>query len=114
MMEHKTSPWFSCLYFSILCFHVNHDSCVWISSKNLLNTCICNQEAKANYVSIRAGMSRKYKISILVLSLAMGSNLRKILNNVHYPKIFLSFLNDKKKYIRSKENTILEFYQQFA
>ncbi|KAL5697120.1 DNA-directed RNA polymerase [Ranunculus cassubicifolius] len=45
----------------------------------------------------------------------MGSNLREIIDNVCYPEIFLSFLNDKeKKKIGSKENAILEFYQQFA
>ncbi|KAL4009949.1 hypothetical protein IC575_030772 [Cucumis melo] len=64
---------------------------------------------------IWARVSRKQKISILVLSSAMGSNLREILENVCYPEIFLSFLNDKeKKKIRSKENAILEFYQQFS
>uniref|UniRef100_A0A4Y5RB85 DNA-directed RNA polymerase subunit beta n=1 Tax=Heptacodium miconioides TaxID=137004 RepID=A0A4Y5RB85_9DIPS len=62
-----------------------------------------------------ARVSRKQKISILVLSSAMGSNLREILENVCYPEIFLSFLNDKEKEkIGSKENAILEFYQQFA
>ncbi|KAL3651969.1 hypothetical protein CASFOL_001650 [Castilleja foliolosa] len=44
---------------------------------------------------IWARVSRKQKISILVLSSAMGSNLREILDNVYYPEIFL-------------------FYQQFA
>nr|UDN41383.1 RNA polymerase beta subunit [Abrophyllum ornans] len=64
---------------------------------------------------IWARVSRKQKISILVLPSAMGSNLREILENVCYPEIFLSFLNDKeKKKIGSKENAILEFYQQFA
>nr|YP_010516283.1 RNA polymerase beta subunit [Striga asiatica]UXL88443.1 RNA polymerase beta subunit [Striga asiatica] len=64
---------------------------------------------------IWARVSRKQKISILVLSSAMGSNLREILANVYYPEIFLSFLNDKeRKKIGSKENAILEFYQQFA
>uniref|UniRef100_A0A4P8JF32 DNA-directed RNA polymerase subunit beta n=2 Tax=Abelia TaxID=86866 RepID=A0A4P8JF32_ABECH len=64
---------------------------------------------------IWARVSRKQKISILVLLSAMGSNLREILENVCYPEIFLSFLNDKeKKKIGSKENAILEFYQQFA
>nr|AVM82329.1 RNA polymerase beta subunit [Adenocalymma scabriusculum] len=64
---------------------------------------------------IWARVSRKQKISILVLSSAMGSNLREILDNVYYPEIFLSFLNDKeRKKIVSKENAILEFYQQFA
>nr|YP_010711217.1 RNA polymerase beta subunit [Corydalis remota]YP_010711311.1 RNA polymerase beta subunit [Corydalis hallaisanensis]YP_010711965.1 RNA polymerase beta subunit [Corydalis ohii]YP_010712306.1 RNA polymerase beta subunit [Corydalis namdoensis]YP_010712400.1 RNA polymerase beta subunit [Corydalis alata]YP_010712495.1 RNA polymerase beta subunit [Corydalis humilis]YP_010712589.1 RNA polymerase beta subunit [Corydalis grandicalyx]YP_010712683.1 RNA polymerase beta subunit [Corydalis misandra]WD len=64
---------------------------------------------------IWARVSRKQKISIIVPSSAMGSNLREILDNVCYPEIFLSFPNDKeKKKIRSKENAILEFYQQFA
>nr|YP_010214732.1 RNA polymerase beta subunit [Nuytsia floribunda]UBN08652.1 RNA polymerase beta subunit [Nuytsia floribunda] len=65
---------------------------------------------------IWARVSRKQKISILVLSSAMGSDLRKILENVCYPEIFLSFLNlneKEKKKIGSKENAILEFYQQF-
>nr|YP_009157532.1 RNA polymerase beta subunit [Poa palustris]YP_009461287.1 RNA polymerase beta subunit [Poa nemoralis]YP_009461374.1 RNA polymerase beta subunit [Poa trivialis]YP_009649947.1 RNA polymerase beta subunit [Poa sp. PI 374046]YP_010175076.1 RNA polymerase beta subunit [Poa pratensis]YP_010217976.1 RNA polymerase beta subunit [Nicoraepoa erinacea]YP_010245337.1 RNA polymerase beta subunit [Bellardiochloa variegata]QHD18719.1 RpoB [Poa pagophila]QHD18877.1 RpoB [Poa sphondylodes]QHD18956.1 Rpo len=64
---------------------------------------------------IWARVSRKQKISILVLSSAMGSNLREILDNVSYPEFFLSFPNAKeKKRIESKENAILEFYQQFA
>nr|YP_009407322.1 RNA polymerase beta subunit [Aldrovanda vesiculosa]ASA46280.1 RNA polymerase beta subunit [Aldrovanda vesiculosa]QBC71176.1 RNA polymerase beta subunit [Aldrovanda vesiculosa] len=64
---------------------------------------------------IWARVSRKQKISILVLLSAMGSNLREILENVCYPEILLSFLNDKEKEkIGSKENAILEFYQQFA
>nr|YP_009495236.1 RNA polymerase beta subunit [Gentiana stipitata]AWO67068.1 RNA polymerase beta subunit [Gentiana stipitata] len=64
---------------------------------------------------IWARVSRKQKISILVLSSAMGSNLREILENVSYPEIFLSFLNDKeRKKIGSKENAVLEFYQQFV
>nr|QKV48324.1 RNA polymerase beta subunit [Tipularia szechuanica] len=64
---------------------------------------------------IWARVSRKQKISILVLSSAMGSNIKEILDNVCYPEIFLSFPNDKeKKKIGSKENAILEFYQQFA
>nr|YP_010466000.1 RNA polymerase beta subunit [Corydalis temulifolia]QOD41512.1 RNA polymerase beta subunit [Corydalis temulifolia] len=64
---------------------------------------------------IWARVSRKQKISILVPSSAMGLNLREILDNVCYPEIFLSFPNDKeKRMIGSKENAILEFYQQFA
>nr|YP_009262743.1 RNA polymerase beta subunit [Ludisia discolor]ANI87408.1 RNA polymerase beta subunit [Ludisia discolor] len=64
---------------------------------------------------IWARVSRKQKISILVLSSAMGLNIREILDNVCYPEIFLSFPNDKeKKKIGSKENALLEFYQQFA
>nr|YP_010475823.1 RNA polymerase beta subunit [Corydalis pseudoadoxa]UVH70110.1 RNA polymerase beta subunit [Corydalis pseudoadoxa] len=64
---------------------------------------------------IWARVSRKQKISILVPSSAMGLNLKEIIDNVCYPEIFLSFPNDKeKKTIGSKENAILEFYQQFA
>nr|YP_010996946.1 RNA polymerase beta subunit [Plumbago zeylanica]WPJ72645.1 RNA polymerase beta subunit [Plumbago zeylanica] len=64
---------------------------------------------------IWARVSRKQKISILVLSSAMGLNLREILENVCYPEILFSFLTDKeKKKFGSKENAILEFYQQFA
>nr|CUA65735.1 RNA polymerase beta subunit [Dianthus gratianopolitanus] len=64
---------------------------------------------------IWARVSRKQKISILVLSSAMGLNLKEILDNVCYPEILLSFLNDKeKKNFGSKKNAILEFYQQFA
>nr|YP_010475482.1 RNA polymerase beta subunit [Corydalis mucronata]UVH69769.1 RNA polymerase beta subunit [Corydalis mucronata] len=64
---------------------------------------------------IWARVSRKQKISILVPSSAMGLNLREILDNVCYPEMLLSFPNDKeKRTIGSKENAILEFYQQFA
>nr|YP_010319929.1 RNA polymerase beta subunit [Parnassia qinghaiensis]YP_010456550.1 RNA polymerase beta subunit [Parnassia degeensis]UJJ82623.1 RNA polymerase beta subunit [Parnassia qinghaiensis]UUA66112.1 RNA polymerase beta subunit [Parnassia tenella]UUA67733.1 RNA polymerase beta subunit [Parnassia degeensis] len=64
---------------------------------------------------IWARVSRKQKISILVLSSAMGLNLREILENVCYPEIFLSFLTEKeKKKTGSKETAILEFYQQFT
>nr|QBC71790.1 RNA polymerase beta subunit [Drosera indica] len=64
---------------------------------------------------IWARVSRKQKISVLVLLSAMGSNLREILDTVCYPEIFLSFLNEKEKEkIGSQEDAILEFYQQFA
>ena len=47
---------------------------------------------------IWAHVSRKQKISILVLSSAMGLNLREILENVCYPKIFcLSRMIRRKK-----------------
>lgn len=42
-------------------------------------------------------VSRQQKLSILVLLSAMGLNIREILENVCYPELFLSFLNDKKK-----------------
>nr|YP_009299891.1 RNA polymerase beta subunit [Pelargonium trifidum]AJB99805.1 RNA polymerase beta subunit [Pelargonium trifidum] len=64
---------------------------------------------------IWARVSRQQKISILVLSSAMGSNLKEILENVCYPEIFLSFLKNKaNENFWSKENAILEFYQQFV
>ncbi|CAH9120465.1 unnamed protein product [Cuscuta europaea] len=46
---------------------------------------------------IWARVSRKKKISILVLSSAMGLDLREIIENACYPEIFLSFLSDKDK-----------------
>nr|YP_009994458.1 RNA polymerase beta subunit [Cuscuta approximata]QNP08537.1 RNA polymerase beta subunit [Cuscuta approximata] len=64
---------------------------------------------------IWARVSRKKKISILVLSSAMGLDLREIIDNACYPEIFLSFLSDKDiKKMGSKENAILEFYKKFA
>jgi len=54
-----------------------------------------------------ACVSRKQKIAILVLSSAMSSNLREILDSVCYPEIFLSFSNDKeKKKIGSKKKML--------
>ena len=46
---------------------------------------------------IWARVSRKQKVSILVLSAAMGSNLREILENICYPEMCLSFLTNKEK-----------------
>ncbi|KAI7753925.1 LOW QUALITY PROTEIN: hypothetical protein M8C21_033124 [Ambrosia artemisiifolia] len=56
-------------------------------------------------------VSRQQKVSILVLLSAMGLNIKEILENVCYPELFLSFVNEKK---RSKENANLEFYQEFT
>lgn len=54
---------------------------------------------------IWARVSRKQKISILIRSSAIGSNLREILDNVPYPDIFLSFTDAKeKKRIESKKS----------
>nr|UWV91937.1 RNA polymerase beta subunit [Enhalus acoroides] len=58
-------------------------------------------------------VSKKLKISILVLLLVMGSNLREILDNVCYPEFFLSLPKPKDKTkIESKENAILSFYKK--
>nr|YP_010291112.1 RNA polymerase beta subunit [Juncus compressus]YP_010291367.1 RNA polymerase beta subunit [Juncus tenuis]ULQ66702.1 RNA polymerase beta subunit [Juncus compressus]ULQ67030.1 RNA polymerase beta subunit [Juncus tenuis] len=64
---------------------------------------------------IWARVSRKQKISILVLLSAMGLNLREILDNVCYPEIFLSFPNEEEEIkISSKENAVWEFYKKFC
>ncbi|GJW90538.1 RNA polymerase beta subunit [Tanacetum coccineum] len=47
-------------------------------------------------------VSRQQKLSILVLLSAMGLNIREILENVCYPELFLSFLNDKKNRVKRK------------
>lgn len=60
---------------------------------------------------IWARVSRKHKIFILVLSSAMGSNLSEIIDNVCYPEIFLSFLNEKEGKKRVKRKCHLEFYR---
>ncbi|XLS94402.1 hypothetical protein HN51_070410 [Arachis hypogaea] len=58
---------------------------------------------------IWARVSRKQKISILVLLSAMGLNLNEILENVCYPKLFLSFLNDKEKKLGQKKTPFWSF-----
>nr|YP_010392177.1 RNA polymerase beta subunit [Wahlenbergia marginata]UPX07786.1 RNA polymerase beta subunit [Wahlenbergia marginata] len=63
---------------------------------------------------IWARVSRNQKISILVLSAAMGLSLKEILDNLCYPELFLSFLDDNDTIMGSKEEAILEFYQQFT
>nr|YP_009299783.1 RNA polymerase beta subunit [Pelargonium quercifolium]AJB99697.1 RNA polymerase beta subunit [Pelargonium quercifolium] len=66
---------------------------------------------------IWARVSRKQKISILVLLSAMGSNLKDIIENVCYPEIFLAFLEKEKKKNKnfwSKEEAVLELYQKFV
>nr|YP_009427814.1 RNA polymerase beta subunit [Circaeaster agrestis]ASV47690.1 RNA polymerase beta subunit [Circaeaster agrestis]QKI32449.1 RNA polymerase beta subunit [Circaeaster agrestis]QKI32619.1 RNA polymerase beta subunit [Circaeaster agrestis]QKI32789.1 RNA polymerase beta subunit [Circaeaster agrestis]QKI32874.1 RNA polymerase beta subunit [Circaeaster agrestis] len=62
-----------------------------------------------------ARVSKKQKISILVLLSAMGLNLSEIIDNVCYPEIFFYFLTAKgKTKIVSKETAILELYQQLT
>ena len=56
-------------------------------------------------------VSRKQKISILVLSSAMSSNIKRNSREGFYPKIFLCLslmIRRVKKKIRSKESAILE------
>nr|YP_010883897.1 RNA polymerase beta subunit [Helleborus niger]WIW41505.1 RNA polymerase beta subunit [Helleborus niger] len=62
---------------------------------------------------IWARVSRKQKISILVLLSAMGLNLREIIDNVCYPEIFLSFPNDKETFSESLCKELQKkFFQQ--
>nr|YP_010981709.1 RNA polymerase beta subunit [Lygodium circinatum]UYR96082.1 RNA polymerase beta subunit [Lygodium circinatum] len=56
-------------------------------------------------------ISRKRKVSILILLLAMGLNEESILRNVHYPKIFMNLLNKQKGTIQSSEDALVELYK---
>uniref|UniRef100_A0A3Q7FZW2 RNA polymerase Rpb2 domain-containing protein n=1 Tax=Solanum lycopersicum TaxID=4081 RepID=A0A3Q7FZW2_SOLLC len=59
---------------------------------------------------IWARVSRKQKIYILVLSSPIGLKLREILDNVCYPELFLSFMNDKeRKKLDQKKVSIWSF-----
>nr|QWW93087.1 RNA polymerase beta subunit [Fossombronia mylioides] len=62
---------------------------------------------------IWARISKKRKVSILVLLLAMGLNLQTILQSVYYPKIFLESIKKKQKkdYPSSTEDAIVELYK---
>nr|QWW92842.1 RNA polymerase beta subunit [Herbertus javanicus] len=63
---------------------------------------------------IWARISKKRKLSILILLAAMGLNLKTILVSVCYPKVFLESIEKrtKKQYPSSKEEAIVEFYKQ--
>nr|QUG10354.1 RNA polymerase beta subunit [Hymenophyllum coreanum] len=56
-------------------------------------------------------ISKKRKISILILLLAMGLTIKDILRNVRYPKIFLNLLKKQKELIELPEDAILELYK---
>lgn len=59
---------------------------------------------------IWARVSRKQKISILVLLSAMGSNLREILDNVSYPEIFcLSRMLRRRRGLSQKKKLFWSF-----
>nr|YP_010463798.1 RNA polymerase beta subunit [Anemia phyllitidis]UUL71065.1 RNA polymerase beta subunit [Anemia phyllitidis] len=60
---------------------------------------------------IRVRISRKRKVSILILLLAMGLNERDILRNVRYPKIFLNLLEKQKGTVQSSEDALVELYK---
>jgi DNA-directed RNA polymerase subunit beta len=64
---------------------------------------------------IWARISKKRKVSILVLLLAMGLTIKQILNSVCSSKIFLDFLKEKKKkkeHLQSTEDAMVELYKQ--
>nr|YP_009629045.1 RpoB [Lewinskya incana]QBX99190.1 RpoB [Lewinskya incana] len=63
---------------------------------------------------IWARISKKRKVSILVLLLAMGLTIKQILDSVCSPKFFLDVLKKKKKkeQPQSSEDAIVELYKQ--
>lgn len=64
---------------------------------------------------IWARISKKRKVSILVLLLAMGLTIKQILDSVCSSKIFLDFLKKKKKkkeHLQSTEDAMVELYKQ--
>ena len=63
---------------------------------------------------IWARISKKRKVSVLILLSAMGLNLKKILLSVSYPKIFLESIEKKikKEYPSSTEEGMVELYKQ--
>nr|AJB98518.1 RNA polymerase beta subunit [Helminthostachys zeylanica] len=56
-------------------------------------------------------ISKKRKVSVLILLLAMGLDMREILNNVCYPKIFSDLLKRQNDSIQSSEDAIVELYR---
>nr|YP_009825468.1 RNA polymerase beta subunit [Botrychium lunaria]QIU83283.1 RNA polymerase beta subunit [Botrychium lunaria] len=60
---------------------------------------------------IRARISKKRKVSVLILLLAMGLDMREILNSVCYPKIFLDLPKRQSDSIQSSEDAIVEPYR---
>nr|YP_009709480.1 RNA polymerase subunit beta [Asplenium nidus]QEW89296.1 RNA polymerase subunit beta [Asplenium nidus] len=56
-------------------------------------------------------ISKKKKISISILLIAMGLNKADILQNVRYPKIFLDMLERQEGAVESPEDAIAELYK---
>nr|YP_009549524.1 RNA polymerase beta subunit [Histiopteris incisa]AYW16683.1 RNA polymerase beta subunit [Histiopteris incisa] len=56
-------------------------------------------------------ISKKRKISILILLIAMGLSKKDILINVRYPKIFSNILKKHKGAVESSEDAIAELYK---
>uniref|UniRef100_A0AB39U2R7 DNA-directed RNA polymerase subunit beta n=1 Tax=Ophioglossum hongii TaxID=3238578 RepID=A0AB39U2R7_9MONI len=60
---------------------------------------------------IWARISKKRKVSVLILLLAMGLDMKEILNSVRYPRIFLDLLEKQNESIHSSEDAIVELYR---
>nr|YP_009691003.1 RNA polymerase beta subunit [Saccoloma inaequale]QEG57783.1 RNA polymerase beta subunit [Saccoloma inaequale] len=56
-------------------------------------------------------ISKKRKVSIVILLIAMGLSKKDILQNVRYPKIFPSILKKQKGAIESSEDAAAELYK---
>lgn len=56
-------------------------------------------------------ISKKKKISILILLIAMGLSKRDILQNVRYPKIFSNMLKKQEGSVKSSEDATVELYK---
>nr|YP_009690648.1 RNA polymerase beta subunit [Lomariopsis japurensis]QEG57428.1 RNA polymerase beta subunit [Lomariopsis japurensis] len=56
-------------------------------------------------------ISKKKKISILILLIAMGLGKRDILQNVRYPKIFSNMLRGQEGTVESSEDATAELYK---
>nr|YP_009427468.1 RNA polymerase beta subunit [Stegnogramma sagittifolia]ASU96142.1 RNA polymerase beta subunit [Stegnogramma sagittifolia] len=56
-------------------------------------------------------ISKKKKISILILLVAMGLSKKDILKNVRYPKIFLNMLKKQGGAVESSEDATAELYK---
>nr|YP_009690559.1 RNA polymerase beta subunit [Lindsaea linearis]QEG57339.1 RNA polymerase beta subunit [Lindsaea linearis] len=61
---------------------------------------------------IRVRISKKRKVSILILLIAMGLNKKDILQNVRYPKIFSNLFEKQREAIESSEEAVAEPYKQ--
>nr|YP_011030790.1 RNA polymerase beta subunit [Hiya brooksiae]WQT71166.1 RNA polymerase beta subunit [Hiya brooksiae] len=59
----------------------------------------------------RVRISKKRKISILILLIAMGLSKKDILRNVRYPKIFSNILKKHKGAVESSEDATAELYK---
>lgn len=57
-------------------------------------------------------ISKKRKISVIILLIAMGLSKKDILENVRYPKVFSRMLKKQKGAIESSEDATVELYKR--